>query len=87
MIKGGDAAIIQEFYGKLLISVQALESMGKLGEIKFLTRGTLDKLEGIRADLVRTDDNWQEWGFPKLVNALKKWTERNPSSQDDKGGV
>ena len=86
LIKGGNAAKIQEFYEKLLISVQALESMGKLGEIKGLTRGTLDKLEGIRADLVRTDDNWQEWGFPKLVNALKQWTERNPSSQDDRGG-
>ena len=87
LIKGGNAANIQEFYEKLLISVQALESMGKLGEIKGLTRGTLDKLEGIRADLVRTDDNWQEWGFPKLVNALKQWTERNPSSQDDRGGA
>ena len=39
--------------------MQALESMGKLGEIKYLARATLDKLEGIRADLVRTDDKWQ----------------------------
>ena len=61
--------------------------MGKLGEIKGLTRATLDMLEGIRADLVRTDDDWQEWGFPQLVNALKQWTERNPSSQEDRGGV
>jgi hypothetical protein len=27
---------------------------------------------------VRNDDNWQEWDFPKLVEALRKWTERNP---------
>ena len=27
-------------------------------------RLTLDKLEGIRADLTRVDDDWQEWGFP-----------------------
>jgi DNA-directed RNA polymerase specialized sigma subunit len=26
---------------------------------------------------VRNDDNWQEWDFPKLVEALRKWTERN----------
>ena len=41
-------------------------------------RMTLDKLTGIRADLVRTDDNWQEWKFMHLAEALRKWTERNP---------
>ena len=61
--------------------------MGKLGEIKGLTRAALDKLEGIRAYLVRTDDNWQEWGFPQLVNALIQWTERNPCFQEDRGRV
>ena len=50
-----------------------------------MTRATLDKLEGIRADLVRTNDNWQEWGFTQLVNALRRWTERNPISQDERG--
>ena len=60
MIKGGNAAKIQEFYGKLLISVQAIESNGKLGEIKGQGRAAVDKLEGVRADLVRTDDNWQD---------------------------
>ena len=38
----------------------------------------LDKLEGIRGDLVRTDDDWRQRDFPKLVDALRKWTERNP---------
>ena len=52
MIKGGNAAKIQEFYGKLLISVQALESIGKLGEIKGQGRAAVDKLEGVRADFV-----------------------------------
>ena len=40
-------------------------------------RLTLDKLCGIRADLVRTDDNWQNWGFKELIEAIRKWTERN----------
>ena len=31
-------------------------------------RLTLDKLPGIRADLVRLDDNWQDWDFEKLVD-------------------
>ena len=41
-------------------------------------RFTLDKLCGIRADLVRTDDNWQRWGFNELIEAVRKWTKRNP---------
>ena len=28
--------------------------------------------------MVRTDENWQEWDFPKFVYALQGWTERNP---------
>ena len=41
-------------------------------------RLTLDKLEGIQADLVRTDDGWQDRGFTQLLEQLRKWTERNP---------
>ena len=85
VIKGGSPAKIHDFYENLVISVQALESMRKLGEINGLIRATLDKLEGIRADLVRTDDTWQEWGFPRLVNALRRWTEQNPISQEERG--
>ena len=47
-------------------------------EINGYVRMSIDKLQGIRGDLVRTDDNWREWGFPKFVEALRKWTERNP---------
>ena len=59
-------------------SVQVLETMRKLNEIQGYVRYTLDKLPGIRADLVRLDDSWQDWGFCKLVEALRKWTKRNP---------
>ena len=51
---------IQEFYEKLSISVQALKTTKNLKDIKGYVRLTLDKLPGIRADLVRLDDNWQE---------------------------
>ena len=71
---------IQEFYEKLTISVQALETMKKLKDIKVYVRVTLDKLPGIRADLVRLDDNWQEWDFCQLVDSLRRWTERNPKT-------
>ena len=49
---------IQEFYEKLTISVEALEIMKKLKHIKGYVRLNLDKLPGIRANLVILDDNW-----------------------------
>ena len=69
---------IHEFYEKLTSHIQALETMGKLKEINGYVRNTLDKLAVIRADLVRTDDDWQEWDFARLIEAIRKWTERNP---------
>ena len=83
-IHGSQPAKIHDFYEKLLSNVQALETLGKLREICGYVRMTTDKLEGIRGDLVRTDDDWQEWEFPQLVLALRKWTERNPQTQDDR---
>ena len=38
----------------------------------------LDKLPGIHTDLIRIDEDWQEWTFPQLVHALRKWTNTNP---------
>ena len=38
---------------------------------------TLDKC-GIRTDLVRADDNWQNWGLNELIEEIRKWTEKNP---------
>ena len=71
---------IKGFYEKLTISVQALETMKKLKYFKSYVRLTLDKLPLIRADLVRLDDNWQEWDFCQLVDSLRRWTERNPKT-------
>ena len=47
--------------------------MGRKKDIRGNVRLTLDKLPGIRADLVRLHDNWQEWRFPQLVGALRNW--------------
>ena len=65
---------IHKFYKKLVINVQSLEILGKLKEISGYMRMCINKLEGIRSDLVRT----VEWDFPQLVEAVRKWTERNP---------
>ena len=54
---------VYDFYVKLTSSVQVLETMRKLNEIKGYVRNTLDKLPRFRADLVRLDGSWQDWEF------------------------
>ena len=78
VISGANPAKINQFYEALSFNVQALETLGKLREVNGYVRMSIDKLPGIRGDLVRMDENWQEWDFPKFVYALQGWTERNP---------
>jgi hypothetical protein len=53
--------------------VQSLETLGKIERVNGTTRNVLEKLKGIKADLVRGEEGWQDWDLPRLVNALKKW--------------
>ena len=59
-------------------AVQSLETLGKLSQVNGYVSMTLDKLPGIRGDLVRTDEAWESWDFQKLCEALRLWTRRNP---------
>ena len=77
-ISGSQPKKVHEFFETLVYNVQSLETLGKLRDINGYVRTALDKLEGIRGNLVRTDKDWQEWDFPQLVEALRQWTERNP---------
>ena len=61
--------------------------MKKLKDIKGYVRLTLDKLPGVRADLIRLDDNWQEWNFCHSVDYLRRWTERNPKTAGNPGKI
>ena len=83
-IHGVSKVKIHNFYELLLSHVQALETLGRLCDVAGNVRVTLDKLEGIRADLIRSDANWKAWKFPDLVEALKQWAERNPLQQGEK---
>ena len=69
---------IYDFYECPIAHINTLDTMNKSKEINGYVRFTLDKLCDVRADLVRTDDNWQNWGFNELIGAIRKWTERNP---------
>ena len=67
-----------------MYDVQYLETMGKLESVNGNVPLTLDKLSGIRNVLVSHDDEWQEWDFVKLCEALRSWTLRNPIEKEDK---
>ena len=82
-VTGTNPRKIAEFHDKLSHSVQALETMKKLHEINGNVSMTLDKLAGIRGDLVRTDPEWESWDFVKLVQALRQWVKRNPVNSSD----
>lgn len=81
---GKKSANVDDSYEKLVFNVQSLESLGKSREVNGYVRMLIDKLEGIKGGLVWTDDTWQEWDFPKFVDVLWKWMERNPIPKQER---
>ena len=53
VITGSQPAKVHEFYKTLLFNVQSLETLGKLQDVKDNVRCVIDKLKGIKSDLVR----------------------------------
>ena len=76
-----------EVYKKLVHNVQSLETLGKLGDVARNTRAVLDKLRGIKVDIVRGQDGWQECDFPQLAHALKRWKDINSIEANEIEGV
>jgi len=76
---------VNQFYKTLLYNVQSLETLGKIERVNGMARSVLDKLEAIKADLVRGHEDWQEWDLPRLVIALKKWRDINPYDEENSG--
>ena len=78
VITGTNPRKVKEFYKQLRFNVQSLDTLGRLADVKGNVRSTLDKLKGVKADLVRGNDGWKNWGFKDLLTELKKWTDINP---------
>ena len=83
VITGSQPSKVHEFYKTLLFNVQSLETLGKLQDVKGNVRCVIDKLKGIKSELVRGQSGWQEWDFAQLVNALKVWKDINPIEPSD----
>ena len=88
VINGSNPARIHDFYKTLSHNVRSLQTMGKIERVNGNTRNVLEKLKGIKADLVRGEDGWQDWDLPRLVVALKRWRDineiANENSNDDR---
>ena len=65
---------------------QLSKSSGKLEKINGMARSVLEKLKGVKADLVRGDENWQDWNFTELLVALKRWKNVNPAETNEAQG-
>ena len=69
---------IHDFYETLLYNVQSLETLRKTSECVALVRRILNKLPGIKAELVQGHPEWQSWNFTQLLNVLREWKEIHP---------
>ena len=78
VISGTHPAKIHDFFETLLYNVQSLETLGKTSDCKALVRGVLNKLPGIKAELVQGKTGWKTWDFTQLINALREWKEIHP---------
>ena len=88
-ITGRKVNKIHEFIKNLSYNVQSLETLGKLSQSLSMVRGVIEKLPGIKAELVTNQVGWQDWGFADLLKALENWkaihpvessTEHNPKT-------
>ena len=87
VIPGIGVKRIHEFSERLSYCMHSSETMGKLNQVNRNVSMTLDKLPGIRGDLVRTNHSWESWNFLKLCEALRLWTKRNPLDSSEKNYV
>ena len=53
IITGTQPAPIHEFYKKFVYNVQSLETLGKLRDVTGKARSVLNKLKGVKSDLIR----------------------------------
>ena len=66
-VKGVRYAKIKQVYDTLCINYGALRAKKGHTKVEGLVLPTLANLPGIKADLIRNDDNWKNWSFNNLL--------------------
>ena len=75
--RGSHYEKILEFYESLSKNYDALQTLGESDSLKGFAMSTLNKIPQVKPDLMRSDDDWEEWSMERLINALQKWLRRN----------
>ena len=89
VVKGSNYLKIQEFYESVSRNYDTLLSMGKADMLRGFVMSTLNKLPQVRPDIVRTDENWENWDMEALINNLQQWLKKHKvdDAPGDSGGV
>ena len=77
VVRGTSYVKVREFYEKLSNNYDALQTLGEGECLKSFMTSTINKLPQVKPDLVRTDDDWEDWDMTNLLHALQKWLRRN----------
>ena len=85
-VKGLCYEKVQEFYEKLSRNYDALQTLGEGDKLRGLVMTTINKLPQVKPDLVRSDDDWEEWSMEILISNLQKWLRRNKVEDSSKSG-
>ena len=83
-VRGTNHGKVQEFYDKLSNNYDALQTLGEGGKLQGFVLSTLNKLPHVKPDLVRVDDNWEEWEMETLISNLQAWLKRNECEDGQK---
>ena len=77
IVKGSNYLKVQEFYETVSPNHDALLTLEEADILRGFVMSTLNKLPHVRPDIVRTDDNWEDWNMETLINNLQAWLRRN----------
>ena len=77
LVKGNSYDKVRDVYETLSKNFDALQTLGEGGMLRGFVMTTLKKLPQVKPDLVRVDDNWEEWDMMELIENLRKWLQRN----------
>ena len=79
-VKGNSYDKVRDFYETLSKNLDALQTLGEEDMLRGFVMTTLKKLPQVKPDLVRVDDNWEEWDMMELIENLRKWLQRNKTN-------
>ena len=76
-VRGSNYSKVQEFYKKLSKNFDALLTLEEGDKLHGFVLAMLNKLPRVKPDLVRVDENWEDWPMEDLIDALQRNSTRS----------